>query len=54
MTDDVEAGDSDDDQPTTPQELVEKHGRDRLEDLAEDGNITAGVVLDIVDEEGQR
>lgn len=36
--------------PTTAAGLVEKHGRDTLEALAEDGNIAAQVALDIVDE----
>lgn len=45
-----------DNQPTTPHEVVEKHGRQRLEKLADQGNITAQAVLEIVDEpdEGDR
>jgi hypothetical protein len=47
--------DRDDDQPTTAQELVEKHGRDRIEKLAADDNTAAQAVLNIVDEkEGRR
>lgn len=38
------------DRPTSPEEVVEKHGRETIGDLAADGNITAQVVLDMVDE----
>lgn len=39
-----------DDRPTTPAEIVEKHGRQRLEKLADQGNIAAQATLDIVDD----
>lgn len=41
--------DNRDDQPTSPEELIEKHGRQLLEDLASDGNIAAQATLNIVD-----
>jgi len=38
------------DQPTSPAEVVEKHGRPLIEELAADGNIAAQAVLNIVDD----
>lgn len=38
--------------PTSAAEVVEKHGRQRIEKLAADGNITAQEALNIVDETG--
>lgn len=39
-----------DDRPGSVEELVEKHGRDVLERLADDGNIAAREALNLYDE----
>ncbi len=40
-----------DETPSSAEELVEKHGRTKIEALAEQGNIAARAALDIVDED---
>lgn len=39
-----------DDRPSSVEELVEKHGREALEDLADEGNILAREALALYDE----
>lgn len=37
-------------EPQTAEEIVEKHGREILEEMAEDGNIAARACLEVADE----
>ena len=40
--------------PETPEELIEKHGGDLLVEMANDGNVTARVVIEMVAERDPR
>lgn len=39
--------------PTSAEEIIEKHGRTVLEEMAANGNIAAQAALELVDERGE-